>query len=256
MNAVNPSLEAACDLRFGQVGIACVRVRQADAAAICGELERRVQAAPQLFQRTAVVLDLSHLSELPDDGMVDAMLEAIRTAGMLPVGLAYGTKETEALAERMHLPLIAKFRSAYERGDGTVTAAAPVAATPAAASAAQATVHSGDGAPAPRGQYHDGQVRSGQQVYARERDLVVNGVVANAAEVIADGSIHVYGTLRGRALAGAQGDEDARIFCSDFRAELVSIAGQYRVFEQLPDDIAGKAVQCRLDGDKLLIEPL
>ncbi|RAP57396.1 septum site-determining protein MinC [Oleiagrimonas sp. MCCC 1A03011] len=255
MNSVNTSLESACDLRFGQVGMACVRVRQADAAAICEELERRVQAAPQLFLRTAVVLDLSHLSDLPDDGMVDAMLEAVRTAGMLPVGLAYGTKETEALAERMHLPLIAKFRSAYERADGSVTAASP-APTAASAAAAPAPQPAAADTLGLRSQYHDGQVRSGQQIYARERDLVVNGVVANAAEVIADGSIHVYGTLRGRALAGAQGDEDARIFCSDFRAELVSIAGQYRVFEQLPADIAGKAVQCRLDGDKLLIEPL
>src|SRR6185312_3262013 len=104
----------ACDLRFGQVGIACVRVRRVDAAALCDELERRVRAAPQMFARAAVVLDLSHLSSLPDDGAVDALLEAVRSAGMLPVGLAYGTSETEALAKRMGLPLIAKFRAAYE----------------------------------------------------------------------------------------------------------------------------------------------
>src|SRR6185312_11168048 len=96
-------------LRFGQVGIACVRVRRVDAAALCDELERRVRAAPQMFARAAVVLDLSHLSSLPDDGAVDALLEAVRSAGMLPVGLAYGTSETEALAKRMDLPLIAKF---------------------------------------------------------------------------------------------------------------------------------------------------
>ena len=94
----------ACDLRFGQVGIACVRVRRVDAAALCDELERRVRAAPQMFARAAVVLDLSHLSSLPDDGAVDALLEAVRSAGMLPVGLAYGTSETEALAKRMGLP--------------------------------------------------------------------------------------------------------------------------------------------------------
>ena len=77
-----------CDLRFGQVGIACVRVRRVDAAALCEELERRVRSAPQLFSRAAVVLDLSHLLDLPDDGTVDALLEAVRSAGMLPVGLA------------------------------------------------------------------------------------------------------------------------------------------------------------------------
>lgn len=248
MSAPVDITEAACDLRFGQVGIACVRVRRADAAALCEELERRVTTAPQMFLRTAVVLDLSHLEALPDDGTVDALLEAVRTAGMMPVGLAYGTREMEALAERMHLPLIAKFRSAYERPRAPVDAGERTAGEPAPASA--------DTPAAGTSQRHEGQVRSGQQVYARDRDLIVTGTVANAAEVISDGSIHIYGTLRGRALAGAQGDADARIYCSDFRAELVSIAGQYRVFEQLPDDIAGQAVQCWLEDDKLLIARL
>ncbi|WP_201316442.1 septum site-determining protein MinC, partial [Dyella sp. EPa41] len=99
-------------------------------------------------------------------------------------------------------------------------------------------------------------VRSGQQVYARERDLVVTGTVANGAEVIADGSIHIYGGLRGRAMAGAQGDEKARIYISDFRAELVAIAGHYRVFEQIPKDLEGQSVRCWLEGEKLLIAKL
>jgi septum site-determining protein MinC len=80
--------------------------------------------------------------------------------------------------------------------------------------------------------------------------------VANGAEIIADGSIHVYASLRGRAMASAQGDTAARIHVSDFRAELVAIAGHYRVFEQIPEDLAGHAVQCRLDGDKLLLASL
>src|SRR5699024_9896005 len=102
------------------------------------------------------------------------------------------------------------------------------------------------------GLQHTQPVRSGQQIYARDRDLVVTAGIANGAEVIADGSIHVYGTLRGRALAGAQGDTQARIFCTDFRPELVSIAGHYRVFESIPEQLEGQAVQCRLEGDKLL----
>lgn len=255
MSAGNEAAQAACDLRFGQVGIACVRVRQANAAALCEELERRVHAAPQLFSRTAVVLDLSHLAALPDDGIVDAMLEAVRTAGMLPVGLAYGSNETEALALRMGLPLIARFRAAYERVDGNPAADNPVAdhaTTPSAT-----TTPAQPGPPAMlTAQRHDRPVRSGQQVYARDRDLVITGAVANGAEVIADGSIHVYGTLRGRALAGAQGDEDTRIFCTDFRAELVSIAGHYRVFEQIPEDLEGQSVQCWLQDEKLMVTKL
>ena len=258
MNAKMDTTDA-CDLRFGQVGIACVRVRRVDAAALCDELERRVRAAPQMFARAAVVLDLSHLLDLPDDGAVDALLEAVRSAGMLPVGLAYGTSETEALAKRMGLPLIAKFRAAYEPEHGTVapptaTESARPAPTPAPS---REPVHAAPPAgPSLGAQHHEGAVRSGQQIYARERDLIVTGAVANGAEVIADGNIHIYGGLRGRAMAGAQGDAKARIFVSDFRAELVAIAGQYRVFEQIPDDLEGQSVQCWLDGDKLLIAKL
>lgn len=257
MNARAEPLEAACDLRFGQVGIACVRLRRVDAAALVEELERRVRSAPQMFARAAVVLDLSHLPKLPDDGMVDALLEAIRSAGMLPVGIAYGTPETEALAERMNLPLIAKFRAQYEPGQSAALpgAGAPARSEPVAAMATiDPDVEPGNATTA---QHHTGSaVRSGQQVYARDRDLVVTAAVANGAEVIADGSIHIYGSLRGRAMAGAQGDESARIFCSDFRAELVAIAGHYRVFEDMPKEFEGQAVQCWLDNGKLMIARL
>jgi septum site-determining protein MinC len=256
MNAKMETSDA-CDLRFGQVGIACVRVRRIDAAALCDELERRVRAAPQMFARAAVVLDLSHLLDLPDDGAVDALLEAVRSAGMLPVGLAYGTSETEALAKRMGLPLIAKFRAAYEPVNSSPAGGSAAQTEPAAPSVQREPILS---APAPGSmqgaQHHAGSVRSGQQVYARDRDLIVTGAIANGAEVIADGNIHIYGSLRGRAMAGAQGDQKARIFVSDFRAELVAIAGQYRVFEQIPDNLEGQSVQCWLDGEKLMIAKL
>jgi septum site-determining protein MinC len=245
--STTPDTVDACDLRFGQVGLACVRVYRADAAALCAELEHRVHSAPQLFTRTAVVLDLSHLATLPDDGAVDALLEAVRSAGMLPVGLAYGTSETEALARRMGLPLIAKFRAAYE----------PAAAAPHPAPGREpAHAPPPPPAPAPGALHHDGTVRSGQQVYAQGGDLVVTGTVANGAEAIADGDVHVYGGLRGRAMAGAQGDVNARIYVHDFRAELVAIAGHYRVFEQMPKDLEGQSVRCWLDGDKLLLARL
>lgn len=256
---MSPRMEVsdACDLRFGQVGIACVRVRRVDAAALCDELERRVRAAPQMFSRAAVVLDLSHLSDLPDDGAVDALLEAVRSAGMLPVGLAYGTSETEALAIRMGLPLIAKFRAAYEPATEAAAARAePVRASVAEPDRREPILSAPAPSAAPGAQHHAGSVRSGQQIYARERDLIVTGAIANGAEVIADGNIHIYGGLRGRAMAGAQGDEKARIFVSDFRPELVAIAGHYRVFEQIPDDLEGQSVQCWLEGEKLLIAKL
>ncbi|MGN6313648.1 MAG: septum site-determining protein MinC [Rhodanobacteraceae bacterium] len=248
----------AVELRFGQVGIASVRVKREDAAALHAELERRVHAAPQLFERAAVVLDLSHLPKQPDDGAVDALLEAVRAAGMLPVGLAYGTSETDALARRLGLPLIAKFRAAYER-EGEPAPRAEAASAPANAQTSQPVraAESANASPVHvTAQHHSQPVRTGQQVYARGRDLVIVAPVANGAEVLADGNVHVYGPLRGRAFAGALGDENARIYCSEFRAELVSIAGHYRVFEEIPAQYEGRAVQIFLQGEKLRIEKL
>jgi septum site-determining protein MinC len=103
----------------------------------------------------------------------------------------------------------------------------------------------------------DRPLRSGQRVYARGGDLVVLGVVSHGAEVIADGNIHVYGPLRGRAIAGATGDIEARIFAVAMEPELISIAGTYRTTDKpLADTVRGKPAQARLDGDKMLIEPL
>ncbi|HYU13638.1 MAG TPA: septum site-determining protein MinC, partial [Stellaceae bacterium] len=96
-------------------------------------------------------------------------------------------------------------------------------------------------------------VRSGTQIYARGTDLVVTAAVSPGAELVADGNIHVYGALRGRAMAGASGDVEARIFCSRLEAELVSIAGRYLVSEQLPAEQRGFSVQIALVDDQLTI---
>ena len=93
-------------------------------------------------------------------------------------------------------------------------------------------------------------------MYAQGRDLTVCAMVGNGAEVIADGSIHIYGSLRGRALAGARGDASARIFCREFHAELVAIAGHYKVMESIPPELQGKPVQVWLENDKLQIAAL
>ncbi|HEY9111556.1 MAG TPA: septum site-determining protein MinC [Rhodanobacteraceae bacterium] len=245
-------LEAA-DLRFGQVGIANVRVRNADPESLRASLEVRVREAPSLFERAPVVVDLSFLSAQPADAEVMALFDAVRAAGMLPVGLAYGDSATDELSRRLGLPLIAKFRAAYERQESR---------EPAASAKQGATTPAPAAAPVPPAAtpsvtlQHRQPVRTGQQVYAQGSDLVLIGTVANGAEVLADGNIHVYGALRGRAFAGALGDTATRIFCSEFRAEIVSIAGHYRVFEELPKEFAGRAVQIWLDSGKLQIAAL
>ena len=254
--AVNLDYEQAGELKIGQVGIANLRIRTLDVARLVQEMHERVQRAPKLFGRAAVILDFGGLSQLPDRATAQELLNGLRDAGVLPVALAYGTQETEALAEQLGLPLLAKFRAQYERVDAepapppapSKRAAQPPAAAPAAAAAAAT-------APQP-GRMQLATVRSGQQLYAENCDLTVLSTVGAGAEVIADGSIHIYGTLRGRALAGAQGNDGARIFCRDFHAELVAIAGRYKVLDDIPDNLRGKAVQVWLEQDQIMIAAL
>lgn len=255
------TLEPVAEIKFGQVGIANLKLKRLDAESLSAELNEKVESAAQLFRRAPIVLDLSHLAALPDLDTVRDLLARIRAAGMLPVGLSYGTSENDQLAQALAIPVIAKFRAAYERATEAVVAPTVAAheaprETPAPPASDSAMPTPAPAAETTNGQLHDKPVRSGQQVYARGRDLVLTNLVANGAEVIADGSIHVYGALRGRALAGAQGDTSARIYCQEFHAELVSIAGQYRVFEDIPKDLRGQRVQAWLDGDKLLLKKL
>jgi septum site-determining protein MinC len=253
-----PNYEQAGELKFGQVGIANLRIRTLDVAQLAAEMRERVERAPKLFARAAVILDFGGLMQLPDDATAKALVAALEGAGVHPVALAYGTPENDALAERLGLPVLAKFRSQYERAGETPApepraaerAAAPPAREPTPAPVAPA-------ADAEPGLVHALPVRSGQQVFAAQRDLTVLAPVGAGAEVVADGSIHVYGALRGRALAGASGFTGARIFCREFHAELVAIAGQYKVLDDVPKALHGKPVQVWLDtNDILQIQPL
>ena len=243
------------ELKFGQVGIANLRVRSLDPAQLAAEMAERVQRAPNLFARAAVVLDFGGLSKAPSLDEARALVDGLRVAGVLPVALAYGTKEIDALSQQLGLPLLAKFRAQYERTEEAQEPArapeSPRAAEPAAAPAAPATAS----ASAP-GLIQAAPVRSGQQVYAEQRDLTVLATVGAGAEVLADGSIHIYGALRGRALAGARGNEGARIFCREFHAELVAVAGHYKVMEDIPAELRGKAVQVWLEQGQLKLAAL
>jgi septum site-determining protein MinC len=260
--AVVTDYEQAGELKIGQVGIANLRVRTLDPARLAAEMRQRVASAPKLFANAAVILDFGGLSECPEAATVRTLVAALREAGVLPVGIAYGTSAIEALSREVQLPLLAKFRASYEYADGSVGAAS--AAIPDAAEkpvAAKAAPTAPAPAPAPArpaepGLMHTTPVRSGQQVYAQGRDLTVCATVGAGAEVIADGSIHIYGALRGRALAGAGGNAGARIFCREFNAELVAIAGTYKVLEEVPPQLVGKPVQIFLDNEKLRIEEL
>ncbi len=257
--------EPAGELKIGQVGIANLRVRTLDVAQLCHEMRERVARAPKLFGRAAVIIDFGGLPGTPDVASARALLDGLREAGVLPVALAWGGSDNEQLAVALGLPLLAKFRAQYESAAGTTTEAAsatksaPKAAaetTPKKTEAAAKTTPEKPLAAGGPGLIQTTPVRSGQQVYADNRDLTVLTTVGAGAEVIADGSVHIYGMLRGRALAGAAGNQAARIFCRGFHAELVAIAGHYKVLEDIPKEFHGKAVQVWLENEELKIAAL
>jgi septum site-determining protein MinC len=248
-----------------------LRIGTTDTGAILDELTGRIATAPKFFQRTAVCLDLADLLQVPDIEEVKAVLDAVRRAGMVCVGLAGGSTEVDGLASALNLPVLSSFRAANnpfaaaQPAPASVAAAPPVApaaqaapaaqsapAAPAAAAApATAALHAAPTEVALASMIHNQTVRSGQRVYARARDLVITAGVGAGAEVMADGCVHIYGSLRGRAMAGVHGELTARVFCQEFHAELVSIAGVFRVFETIPSELAGKPVQAWLDGEDL-----
>lgn len=246
------------ELKFGQVGIANLRVRTLDVAQLANEMHERVQRAPNLFGRAAVVLDFGGLSNVPSLEEARGLVEGLHEVGVFPVALAYGTKEVDLLSQALGLPLLAKFRAQYEPVAGASAPTSPPA-TPETIPAKHSTASVATKPAPPKSGpslIHATPVRSGQQVYADNRDLTVVSTVGAGAEVIADGSIHIYGPLRGRALAGAQGDESARIFCREFHAELVAVAGHYKVLEDIPAELRGKPVQVWLDQGQLKLAAL
>jgi septum site-determining protein MinC len=228
---LEPTHTPAIEIRFGQVGLVQVRLHTMDPGAILDELTGRTATAPHFFDRTAVCLDLSGLVRPPEAAEVRAVVESIRRAGMLSVGLAQGDASVDALSRELDVPVFTHVRVS-DRPVPVVHAAPPPEA----------------GLPA---QMQHQPVRSGQRIYARNRDLIVTANVAAGAEVMADGCVHIYGSLRGRVMAGVHGDVNARVFCHEFHSELVSIAGVFRVFETVPAELLGAPVQAWLTGNDL-----
>ncbi|HRY15859.1 MAG: septum site-determining protein MinC [Candidatus Competibacteraceae bacterium] len=206
---------------------------QLDRAAIERHLAEKIKQAPSFFNNTPVVIDLEGMTDSPEGLDFNGLYELLRAHGMVPVGIRNGTPMQQAAARLAGLPALPESRSANN------------GKKPERAEAALM-----------RSRIVSHPIRSGQQIYAPEGDLIVLGAVSAGAEVIADGNIHVYGALRGRALAGVRGATETRIFCQSLEAELVSIAGRYRISEQIDPADRGKATQIHLMEDRLIIEHL
>ena len=259
MNAETASLE------FKSATLYTIRavLRSGDTAAIIASLEQRMREAGGFFSGEAVVIDATETDQNLDWA---ALLEAfsehqLPVIGVVAQGHILEQAQQQGLAQvelSNNTPRSTLAPQAAADVSEPVQAPTPVPASNTQAAEPASTAASGAPAPATTPTLViQGPLRSGQRVYARHTDLIVMGVVSQGAEVIADGNIHVYGPLRGKAMAGARGDTQARIFTTALDAELVAVAGVYRVIDTtLSTNLHRKPAMVYLKDQALRLEPL
>ena len=239
---------ATFEIKSANLPLVALLLKSSDLPSLAQELQGRFGDIPEFFDNDPLVIDLGLVGEAEID--FPRLVQLLRRYRVVPVAAKGGTPRQMAQA----------LEAGLASGNEVVMPreSAPAPALPPGEREEQPVA----AAPAPLPQpasalVIDRPLRSGQQVYARGRDVVVLAMVNPGAEVIADGNIHVYAPLRGKAIAGARGDADARILTLCLEPELVSIAGVYRTSEHpLPDTLRGKPAQIRLEGEKLVMQPL
>lgn len=242
------------DLRSAALTLIVVALKTTDLAALASELAARFGAGSDMFEGDPVAIDLSQVSAAAETIDFAALTTLLREYRMVPVVARGGSADQMAAAcaaGLAHAPAAAArsagARSAVKAADRADEVEPPETTVEAEPPPAPALVT----------MFVDTPLRSGQRVYAKGGDLVVLAVVSFGAEVIADGNIHVYAPLRGRAIAGALGNTDARIFAACMEAQLLSIAGLYRSGDgAVPAELRGKPAQVRLQGEKLVLEEM
>lgn len=257
---LSASAPTSFEIKSAQLPLVALLLKTADLGQLAEELNQRYGDIPDFFDHDPLLVDLSPLQAGEQaDSPVDfpTLVSVLRRFRLEPVAVRGGNDSQTAAAELAGLmpaqDATVQRSAAARTPEAPVQQAAPAAPVPAPVASAPAAPQSA--------LVIDKPLRSGQQVYARGRDLVVLAMVNPGAEVIADGHIHVYAPLRGKAIAGARGNAEARIFAMSMDPELISIAGIYRTSDNpLPAEVLGKPGQVRLmsgpDGDKLVIESL
>lgn len=223
------------EIKISTVVAVSAILRAVDLAVLDAAMKDMTGGASDYFDHEFTVIDLA-TCEIGGDIDWQALIALLKSYSLNPVAVRGAPEgmEPAIIASGLSIDTLVKPRQEQQEAPAVVVPA-PVQM---AANAAAMII--------------DAPVRAGQRIYARGSDLIVTAVVNNGAELIADGSIHIYAPLRGRALAGASGNAEARIFTLSMEAELVSIAGIYRTFESgLPQDLAKKPAQVRLAGDRI-----
>lgn len=232
--------EACFKLKGSRVTMTILELYRYDYQSFNDALTATISNAPDFFQQTPVLLGLE---KCPKDCDIDfiELTELCREYGMVPVAIRGASEALTLSANVAGLPTLPPASSANKSHE--------IGAEP------QVTVKEVE-VPISANKLIKTPVRSGQQIYAPGGDLIVMAPVSAGAEILADGNIHVYGPLRGRALAGVSGDTNARIFCQSLEAELISIAGNYKVNEDLRGELWKKPIKAHLKDDQLILDPL
>ncbi|WP_147198328.1 septum site-determining protein MinC [Pantoea sp. CCBC3-3-1] len=222
------------ELKGSGFTLSVVHLHHHDAEVVRQALQDKVNQAPAFLKNAPVVLNVASLTSDVDWRQ---MQQAIAATGLHIVGVS-GCKDEalKRIISRAGLPLLSEGKE--QKAGATAEPAKPVEP------------------PATKTRVVNTPVRSGQQIYAKNSDLIVTSSVSAGAELIADGNIHIYGMMRGRALAGAGGDRDCQIFCTNLSAELVSIAGEYWIMDQIPAEFFAKASRLCLKDGALTIQTL
>ena len=209
------------------------------------QLQEKVSLAPEFFKNSPVVLDLQALNKQGSAIDIAALTDIIRKVGLLPIGIRGGNAQQNAQALELLMPVYSIHHGGAsedaQKQKTIIPAPEPEPDTETDVTSTATLITQ--------------PIRSGQRIYAKG-DLVITAQVSAGAEIMAEGNIHVYNTLRGRALAGVQGNSDARIFCFDLQAELISIAGNYKVSEDLDESVRNKPVQIYLQDQALIIKDI
>jgi septum site-determining protein MinC len=267
MTVANPATTpTSFDIKSANLPLVALLLKSTDMDALAHDLAQRFGDEPDFFDQDALLIDLSPLQPDAADQSLDfqTLIALISRYQLVPVAVKGGSPPQMMAALQAGLLPVPDAHLVSGQPKAAPRAPPAVSAEPARRTEAlqSAPAPLSSAAPAALGALViDKPLRSGQQVYARGRDLVVLAMVNAGAEVIADGHIHVYAPLRGKAMAGARGNVDARIFALELNAELLSIAGVYRTSENpLPAQVQGKPAQVRLvatdEGDKLVFDPM
>jgi len=226
------------ELKGSSFTLSVVHLHSSQPEVIHKALQEKVEQAPAFLKNAPVVINVAALNG--GDADWKHIQRAVMSAGLRVVGISGCKDEQQKRSISLAgLPLLSEGRAQKMATEPPAPVAPPVP----------------DNAPA-KTRIVSQPVRSGQQIYARNSDLIVTSSVSAGAELIADGNIHIYGSMRGRALAGAAGDANCQIFCTQLGAELVSIAGQYWLSDQIPSAYFGQAARLSLLDNVLTVQPL